>query len=79
MTTEIRNDEVGLFLARELETILARTFEVEYADIKYSMVIPVSSEVGNGADSYTYRVFDKQGSMKVIGQTLYLLPLPGCR
>ncbi|NDB12161.1 MAG: hypothetical protein EBX54_09560 [Betaproteobacteria bacterium] len=32
MTTEIRNDEVGVFLARELETILARTFEVEYAD-----------------------------------------------
>ena len=74
MTTEIRNDEVGLFLARELETILARTFEVEYADIKYSMVIPVSSEVGNGADSYTYRVFDKQGSMKVIGDKAKDLP-----
>ena len=74
MTSEIRNDEVGLFLARELETILARTFEVEYADIKYSMVIPVSSEVGNGADSYTYRVFDKQGSMKVIGDKAKDLP-----
>jgi hypothetical protein len=74
MTTEIRNDEVGLFLARELETILARTFEVEYADIKYSMVVPVSSEVGNGADSYTYRVFDKQGSMKVIGDKAKDLP-----
>ena len=74
MTTEIRNDEVGLFLARELETILARTFEVEYADIKYSAIIPVSSEVGNGADSYTYRVFDKQGSMKVIGDKAKDLP-----
>ena len=28
MTTDIRNDSVGLFLARELETILARAFEV---------------------------------------------------
>lgn len=74
MTTEIRNDSVGLFLARELETILARTFEVEYADIKYSSVIPVSSEVGNGADSFTYRVFDKQGSMKVIGDKAQDLP-----
>jgi hypothetical protein len=74
MTTEIRNDEVGLFLARELETILARAFEVEYADIKYSSVIPVSSEVGNGADSFTYRVFDKQGSMKVIGDKAKDLP-----
>lgn len=74
MTTEIRNDTVGLFLARELETIIQRTFEVEYADIKYSTVIPVSSEVGNGADSFTYRVFDKQGSMKVIGDKAQDLP-----
>ena len=74
MTTEIRNDTVGLFLSRELETILQRAFEVEYADIKYSTVIPVSSEVGNGADSFTYRVFDKQGSMKVIGDKAQDLP-----
>ena len=74
MTSEIRNDTVGIFLARELETILARAFEVEYADIKYSTVIPVSSEVGNGADSFTYRVFDKQGSMKVIGDKAQDLP-----
>ena len=74
MTTEIRNDEVGVFLARELETILARTFEVEYADIKYSSLIPISTEVGPGADSFTYRVFDKQGSMKVIGDKAQDLP-----
>lgn len=74
MTNEIRNDEVGVFLARELETILARTFEVEYADIKYSSLIPISSEVGQGADSFTYRVFDKQGSMKVIGDKAQDLP-----
>jgi hypothetical protein len=74
MTTEIRNDEVGVFLARELETILARTFEVEYADIKYSSLIPISTEVGPGADSFTYRVFDKQGSMKVITDKAQDLP-----
>ena len=74
MTSELRNDTVGIFLARELETILARAFEVEYADIKYSTVIPVSSEVGTGADSFTYRVFDKQGSMKVIGDKAQDLP-----
>ena len=74
MTTEIRNDDVGVFLARELETILSRTFEVEYADIKYSSIIPISTEVGNGSDSYTYRVFDKQGSMKIIGDRAQDLP-----
>ena len=74
MSSEIRNDEVGIFLARELETILARSFEVEYADIKYSSLIPISTEVGTGADSYTYRVFDKQGSMKVIQDKAQDLP-----
>lgn len=74
MPTEIRNDEVGVFLARELETILSRAFEVEYADIKYSSLIPISTEVGPGSDSFTYRVFDKQGSMKVIGDKAQDLP-----
>jgi hypothetical protein len=74
MTHDIRNDEVGVFLARELETILSRTFEVDYADIKYSTLIPISTEVGPGADSFTYRVFDKQGSMKVIADKAGDLP-----
>ena len=64
--SDIRNDEVGLFLARELETILNRSFQVEYADIKYSSVLPISTEVASGSDSYTYRIFDAQGQMKII-------------
>lgn len=75
MSTQVRTDaQLGLFFARELEQILARTFEVEYADIKYSRIIPISTEVGNGQDSFTYRVFDKQGSMKVIGDRASDLP-----
>jgi len=74
MTSEIRNDDVGIFLARELETILSRSYEVEYADIKYASLLPISSEVGPGADSFTYRVFDKQGSMKVIQDKASDLP-----
>ena len=74
MPSEIRNDDVGVFLARELETILSRSFEVEYADIKYASLLPISSEVGPGADSFTYRVFDKQGSMKVIQDKAQDLP-----
>ena len=74
MATEIRNDDVGIFLARELETILSRSFEVEYADIKYASLLPISSEVGPGSDSFTYRVFDKQGSMKVIQDKAQDLP-----
>ena len=72
--SEIRNDDVGLFLARELEQVLARTFEVQYADIKYSSVLPISTEVGPGADSFTYRIFDAQGSMKLIQDKASDLP-----
>jgi hypothetical protein len=72
--TDIRNDDAGLFLARELEQILARTFEVQYADIKYSQIIPISTEVGPGADSFTYRIFDAQGKMKLIQDKASDLP-----
>ena len=72
--SEIRNDDVGLFLARELEQVLARTFEVQYADIKYSSVLPISTEVGPGADSFTYRIFDAQGQMKLIADKASDLP-----
>lgn len=75
MPRDYRTDaEVGVFLARELETILSRTLEVVYADIKYATLIPISSEVGPGADSYTYRVFDKIGSMKMIADKAQDLP-----
>ena len=75
--SDIRNDEVGLFLARELETILSRSFEVEYADIKYSQVLPISTEVASGSDSYTYRIFDAQGQMKMIADKGSDLPRAG--
>jgi hypothetical protein len=73
--TESREDAaVGLYLARELDKILDKVFETEYADIKYSAILPISTEVGNGHDSYTYRVYDKVGSMKIIQDRASDLP-----
>jgi len=37
-----RLDNHGFFLARELEHIITRAFEVEYADIKYASVLPIN-------------------------------------
>lgn len=74
MPADTRLDDVGVFLARELETILSRAFEVQYADIKYSRLIPISTEVNPADNSFTYRVFDKQGSMKIIGDKADDLP-----
>lgn len=71
---DTRLDDYGIFLGRELEQILARTFEVEYADIKYDLVLPISSEVSNGKDSYTYRIYDHKGSMRRIADKAKDLP-----
>lgn len=74
MGRSVRNDSSGLFLARELEKVLPRLMEVEYADIKYSKIIPISTEVGPGADSFSYKIFDKTGAMKIIGDRASDLP-----
>lgn len=72
--SEIRNDDFGFFLARELEYIIPEVFETEYADIKYSNVLPVTAEAGPAADSITYRIYNHQGRMKVIQDKAQDLP-----
>lgn len=72
--TDTRLDDYGFFLARELEHILPKIFEVEYADIKYDMILPINQEVGRGKDSYTYRIYDGKGSMRRIGSQAKDLP-----
>lgn len=61
-----RMDDAGLFLSRQLEYIRPSVFEIEYTDIKYASVVPVNSEAGPAAASYTYRVFDAQGDFAFI-------------
>lgn len=74
MSNQVRNDDVGLFLSRELETILNRVLETQYADLKYSTILPVSTEVAESSDSFTYRIFDAQGKMQVIQDKASDLP-----
>ena len=75
MSNQVRNDDVGLFLSRELETILSKVLEVQYADLKYAQIIPVATgEVAESSESYTYRVFDAQGKMQVIQDKASDLP-----
>ncbi len=65
----IRTDEInqaGLFLSRQLEYIRPTVFETVYADLKYAITLPVNSEAGAAAASYTYRIFDAQGSFDFI-------------
>lgn len=53
-------------LARELEHIKARTFDIRYPTLKARSFIPVSSDADPGADTITYWQWDWRGMAKVI-------------
>lgn len=56
----------SIFFARQLELILSRTFDIEYPEIKYASLFPVSFEGDLGVDTITYRQYDTVGMSKVI-------------
>jgi hypothetical protein len=72
--SDFRMDEAGLFLERQLEFIRPQVFEVQYADIKYPTVLPVTSEAGPGAQTFTYRIMDATGEFKLIADAADDLP-----
>jgi len=72
--SDFRMDEAGLFLERQLEHIRPQVFEVTYADIKYPTILPVTSEAGNAAQTFTYRIMDSTGEFKLIADAADDLP-----
>lgn len=72
--SEFRLDDAGLFLDRQLEHIRPQVFEVEYADIKYPTILPVTAEAGPGAQTFTYRIMDATGDFKLISDAADDLP-----
>jgi hypothetical protein len=72
--SDFRMDEAGLFLERQLEYIRPQVFEVQYADIKYPTILPVTSEAGPGAQTFTFRIMDSTGEFKLIADAADDLP-----
>ena len=72
--SEFRLDDAGLFLDRQLEYIRPQIFEVEYGDIKYPTILPVTAEAGPGAQTFTYRIMDATGDFKLISDAADDLP-----
>lgn len=72
--SEFRLDDAGLFLDRQLEYIRPQVFEVEYADIKYPTILPVTAEAGPGSQTFTYRIMDATGDFKLISDAADDLP-----
>ena len=71
---DFRMDEAGLFLERQLEFIRPQVFETQYADIKYPTILPVTSEAGPGAQTFTYRIMDSTGEFRLIADAADDLP-----
>lgn len=56
----------GFFFQRQLEHIKAKSYDVQYAELKARTLFPVSNEGGPGINSITYRTYDAVGSAKII-------------
>ena len=72
--SDFRMDDAGLFLQRQLEYIRPQVFEITYADIKYPTLLPVTSEAGQGAQTFTYRIMDSTGEFRLIADAADDLP-----
>jgi hypothetical protein len=62
-------------LARQLEHVKARTYDVKYPALQARRFLPVSNEVPTGAESITYRQWDQYGMAKVVANAADDLPL----
>jgi hypothetical protein len=62
------------FFQRQLEYIKARSYDVQYPELKARMLFPVSNEAGAGATTITYRTYDQSGSAQIINAYANDLP-----
>jgi len=65
---------MGAFFARELESIEPRLYEIKKRELKARMHIPVSNRDNPGAQTITYRIFDKVGMAKILANFADDLP-----
>ena len=61
-------------LARQLEFIYAKTYDIKYTTLKARRFIPIDTSVDPGADFYTYRQWDMFGMAKIIANYADDLP-----
>lgn len=67
-------DGAGMWFNRQLEQVLAKTYEVKYANLPHRELFPVSHEMNPAADTITYHVMDRVGVAKLIGAYAQDLP-----
>lgn len=55
----------NVFFARQLEHISAKTYDVQYPELRARRFLNVNNEVDTGVEKYTYRTYDTFGHAKV--------------
>lgn len=64
----------SVFFARELDYVKTQTYDVEYPEMTALSLFPVSSEIPEGAETFTYYSYDRTGMAKIINN--YATDLP---
>lgn len=67
-------EQASIFFARELDYIKTQTYDVEHPEMTALSLLPVTSEVPEGAETFTYYSYDKTGMAKIINN--YATDLP---
>lgn len=64
----------SIFFARELESVKAKSYDVQYPLLKARKLFPVSGEAGPGAETIKYEQYDMVGMAKLISSYADDLP-----
>ena len=70
----IEREDQGIFLARQLDYVKSRIYEVLTPNLTGLQLVPVSTEVPEWAESFTYRTYDEVGMAKFISNYADDLP-----
>mgnify|MGYP003131753817 CR=1 FL=1 len=70
----IEREDEGIFLARQLDYVKTRIYEVLTPQLTGLQLVPVSTEVPEYAESFTYRTYDEVGMAKFISNYADDLP-----
>ena len=74
MNSGLFDADGAVFLQRQLEHIKAKSYEVQYPELKARSMFAVNNEGGPGITSITYRVYDQVGSAAIINAYAKDLP-----
>ncbi|MGQ7286014.1 DUF2184 domain-containing protein [Vreelandella venusta] len=70
----IEREDQGIFLARQLDYVKTRIYETLTPPLAGLRLVPVSTEVPEWAESFTYRMYDEVGMAKFISNYADDLP-----